>query len=386
MRRRTFLTASALAAAGALGADRLFGTHAAAAAAPGNRAAATPTPFPYVDGLTFINRDGHALPESGLSALIHDASAGEVVTMPDGSSRWYRSFEACARSITGMRRSLVAGEVPGAFLATHGSEIRPAHAAGRTAVFLQFQGADPIEERLDRLDMFHELGLRVLQITHHHDNAWGGGALEPQWSGLTATGHEGVERLNELRIIPDLSHVADPTSRDVLRISRRPVIISHGAARALVDHARCAPDDVIRAVAESGGVMGIFMMSFWLTPDPVPTIDSYNRQIRHVVNVGGIDAAAVSNDYNVAGELAAAGLRNDNARAVQPYWPWWDSYAARGVHGFGERPRHVVIPELNHVRRMFDIHAALDRAGFTAGDAEKIMGGNWIRVLTETLG
>jgi membrane dipeptidase len=97
-------------------------------------------------------------------------------------------------------------------------------------------------------------------------------------------------------------------------------------------------------------------------------------------------SAAPPNDYPVSGEAAAREVANDNAQAVKAYLPWWDSIAARGVWGFDRRPEHVVIPELNHVRRMFDIHAALERARFTAAEIEKIMGGNWVRVLTEALG
>lgn len=343
------------------------------------------TPFPYVDGLSFMGPP-EEIAASGLSAFISDVSAAEQVKTTDGSLKWYRSFDACARSITATRRALNTRTIPTAFLATKGSEIRDAHASGRTAVFFQFQGAEPIGEDLSRLDLFYELGLRVLQITHHNDNPWGGGAIQRTWSGLTTLGAQGVERMNALGIIPDLSHASDPTSRDVLRTSRKPVIVSHGAARALVNNARCTPDDVIRGVAQSGGVMGVFMMSFWLTTDAVPTTDAYVRQIRHVVSIGGIDAAGIANDYPVGGEASARKAGNDNARVIGNYYPWWDSVAREGVLGFDRRPAHVVIPELNDPRRAFKIHEALDRAGFTSAEVEKIMGGNWTRVLSASLG
>ena len=96
-----------------------------------------------------------------------------------------------------------------------------------------------------------------------------------------------MQRLNELGIIPDLAHAGDITTHDVLRISKKPVVVSHGAARALVTNARCTPDSVIKGVADSGGMIGIFMMSFWLTEDPVPTVESYLRQIAHVIKIGG---------------------------------------------------------------------------------------------------
>jgi membrane dipeptidase len=343
------------------------------------------TPFPYVDGLSFLGPPAD-IAASGLSALICDVSAAERLKTDDGSIKYFRSFEACARSMTSMRRQLNGGQAPGVFLATKGSEIREAYRTGRTAVFFQFQGCEPIGDDLTRLDLFYELGLRVLQITHHNNNAWGGGAIEKTWTGLTKVGTEGVERLNALGVIPDLSHVSDVTSLDVLRVSKRPVILSHGAARALVNNARCASDDVIKGVAKSGGAVGIFMMSFWLTTDAAPTAASYIKQIRHIVNVGGIDAAGIANDYPIGGEQAAIKVGNDNAQAIKGYLPWWESVRAQGVLGFDAQPAHVVIPEFNHPRRAFAIHEALDRGGFKTGEIEKIMGGNWTRVLTDCLG
>lgn len=348
-------------------------------------AAREKTPFPFVDGLTFMGPPDE-IAASGLSAFILDVSAPEPIKTTDGSIKYFRSYDACKRSLTEMRRKLDAGEIPGAFLATKGSSIANAYRTGRTAVYFQFQGCEPIGEELGRLSEFRDLGLRVLQITHHNNNAWGGGALEPVWSGLTKVGFEGVEQMVALGITPDLSHVADPTARDVLKTSKRPVILSHGAARALVNNARCTPDDVIRGVAESGGAMGIFMMSFWLTTEAVPTTEAYLRHIRHVINVGGINAVGIANDYPVGGEDNARRLGNDNARAIQGYLQWWDAVAREKVLGFDQRPTHVVIPELNNVRRAFSLHEALDRARFSTGEIEKIMGGNWTRVLTESLG
>ena len=342
--------------------------------------------MPYVDGLSFLSPDPADIARSGLTAFICDVSSGERLTTTDGSVKFYRSFEACARSITAMRRELQAGKVPGAFLATRGSQIDDAFRSGRTAIFFQFQGCEPIGEQLWRIELFHELGLRVLQITHHNDNPWGGGAIEKNWTGLTEVGREGIARLNALRIVPDLSHASDPTSLDVLAVSKGPVIISHGGARALVPTARCAPDEVIRKVGESGGVMGIFMMSMWLTTDAEPSVEAYVRQIRHVANVAGIDAVGVANDYTIAGELSAAKAGNDNAKIISNYYPWWDSVAKQGVMGFTERPMHAVIPALNNVQRMFLIEDALRRARFTGTEVEKIMGGNWIRVLRDVLG
>lgn len=375
MRRREFLERTALLAA--LAASRSSGGWA--------QEADERAPFPFVDGLSFMPTEWEDVSRSGLSAFISDVSAGEILKDEDGTSRYFRSFEACTRSIVAMRRKL-RQEGRSMFLATRGSQAAEAFRSGKTAVYFQFQGCEPIGEDLSRLDLFYELGLRVLQITHHFNNPFGGGALEKNPIGLTKLGFEGVERMSELGIIPDLSHASDPTSLDVLRHSRKPVVLSHGGARALVRNARCAPDEVIRGVAESGGVMGIFMMTFWLTEDPKPEAEHYIRQLRHVIQLGGIDSVGIANDYPMEGQTQLASIGNDNAEGVKSYYPWWKSMAQRELLGFDRLPQHVVIPEFNDIRRMFSIHRALEQAGFKAAEREKIMGGNWIRVLTESLG
>jgi len=373
--RRTFLRTAALAGGAALIRPRdLIGQEA--------------PPYPYVDGLCALSEDPRDIGRSGLSAFLLDVSSVAPVETEDGTIRYFRSFDASAQSLVAVRRRLEDGGIPGAFLATRGSEIREAFRQGRTALLFQFQGAQPLEGELWRLDLFYELGLRVLQLTHHNANPFAGGALDPTPTGLTPLGHDLVARMKELHVVPDVSHASDATALDVTRASSAPVVLSHGAARALVPNARCAPDEVIRAVADTGGVMGVFMMSFWLTKDPVPTVDHLIAQLRHVANVGGMESVAIANDYPVPGEAHLRSLGNDNAEGVKAYHPWWKSIAQEGILGFDadDLPSHVVIPELNNVRRMYLIDDALAGAGFSAADRERIMGGNWIRVLQETLG
>jgi membrane dipeptidase len=342
------------------------------------------TSFPLVDGLCLdITQKPEDIRASGLSALVFDVSEGETVPDCDGAPKWRRTFAATSRSMAAARQKLE--RTPDVFLATDGRQIIEAFKNGKTAVFLQVQGGgEIIGEDLSRIGSLRELGLRVLQMTHHHNNPLGGGGVVRTTSGLTKLGFEAIERMNALGVIPDLSHASDQTGADTLKTSKKPVIISHGAARALVNNARCTPDSVIRGVAESGGVMGIFMMSFWLTSDPVPTIESYLRHVRHVIKVGGIDAVGIANDFPLSGERGLIEAGGNNAEAVKNYLYWWDSIAGLGVLGFDKRPTHVAIPELNNIRRAHIIREALERASFKSTEVEKIMGGNWIRVLTQS--
>ncbi len=342
------------------------------------------TDFPFVDGLCLdILQRPEEIRASGLTALIFDVSVGGTVPDCDGGPKWRRKYDATLSSIAATHQKLQ--QTPDVFLATDGKQINEAFNTGKTAVFLQAQGGgELVGEDLSRIDSLRELGLRVLQITHHHNNPLGGGGVVRTPSGLTRLGFEAIERMNALGVVPDLSHASDQTVIDTLKTSRKPVIISHGAARALVNNARCTPDALIRGVAASGGVMGIFMMSFWLTTDPVPTIESYLKQIRHVIKVGGIDAVGIANDFPLSGERSLIQANGNNAEAVKNYLYWWDTIAELGVLGFDRRPTHVAIPELNNLRRLHLIHEALEKGGFTSREIEKIMGGNWIRVLSES--
>jgi membrane dipeptidase len=370
--RRNFLKAASLLAAFAASAEA--------------QTKITKTKFPFVDGLCLnVLESPDDIRASGLTALISDVSAVEQIQTSDGSPKWQRTFTQTTRSIVETRQKL--RNTPNVFLATDGQEINQAFRNGKTAVFLQVQGGGEIVgEDLTRIDLLRELGLRVLQITHHNDNPLGGGSMEKTQTGLTKLGFEAVERMNQLGVIPDLSHASDQTALDTLKTSRKPVVLSHGAARALLNNARCAPDQVIRGIADSGGVMGIFMMSFWLTSDAAPTVESYLKQIRHIIKIGGIEAVGIANDFPLSGEQGLIEAKNNNAEAVKNYLPWWDSIAKLGVLGFDKRPTHVAIPELNNLHRVQTIFQSLEKSGFTSKEVEKIMGGNWIRVLSEDTG
>ncbi|MBT1443594.1 membrane dipeptidase [Shewanella sp. JM162201] len=343
----------------------------------------------YIDGLSFLPSDLSDLKASRLSAFLCDISAIEEVKQEDGTVNYKRTYNACMKSITEAAQTVK--DNPSLLMqGLRGADIELAHKQGRTAVFFQIQGADCVEERLSQVDEFYQHGLRVLQLTHHYGNSFAGGALDYNNRGgqdlpLTPKGYALVDKLNDSGILLDLSHSSEQTALDAISASRMPVVQSHGAVRAIVNHARCSPDSVIRAIADNGGVFGVFMMSFWLTNDPKPTTAHYLAQLKHVANIGGIDAVAIANDYPLRGQENLLKLNNDNAEGVKEYLEWWHSLRAKKVLGFDHEPQHVVIPELNHIERMSRIHDALKGAGFSASDTDKIIGGNWQRVLSQVL-
>ena len=348
----------------------------------------------YIDGLSFLPNNLADISASKLDAYLCDISAIENIKQADGSINYKRTFDACMTSIKKANKIVNANPsilMPG----LTGQDIALAIEQARTAVYFQIQGADCIEDDSEenlwpRLDQFHQQGLRVLQLTHHYGNRFAGGALDNDGDKslnkpLTELGHKLIAALNQRNMLIDVSHSSPQTALDTVKASSSPIIHSHGAARSIVNNARCSPDEVIRAIGDSGGVFGVFMMSFWLTNNPVPTIEDYIKQLGRVAHIGGVDCAAIANDYPLHGQENLLALSNNNAEGIKEYLPWWHSLAAKNVLGFEHEPTHVVIPELNAIDRMSRIDDALAKARYKSTDRDRFLGKNWQRVLKKVL-
>jgi membrane dipeptidase len=137
------------------------------------------------------------------------------------------------------------------------ADIDEAHRNGRVGLVFGLEAATPIENEIDRLDVLYGLGLRQIGIAYSDANALGSGLSESTDGGLTAFGRRCVARMNQLGLAIDLSHASDRTALDTCAATDQPVLITHAGARSVWDTARMKPDDVLRAVADTGGVIGM---------------------------------------------------------------------------------------------------------------------------------
>jgi len=178
------------------------------------------------------------------------------------------------------------------------ADIDAAHREGRVGLVFGLEAATPIENEIDRLDVLYGLGLRQIGIAYSDANALGSGLSETTDGGLTALGHRAVTRMNKLGLAIDLSHSGDRTSLDVCRHSDRPVFLTHAGARAVWEIARMKPDDVLRAVADSGGVIGMSAAPHTtLSHDhPQHTIESVMDHFRYIADLVGIEHVAFGPD------------------------------------------------------------------------------------------
>jgi membrane dipeptidase len=178
------------------------------------------------------------------------------------------------------------------------ADIDEALAFGRIGLVFGLEAATPIENELDRLDVLYGLGIRQIGIAYSDANTLGSGLSEPVDGGLTAFGHRAVTRMNQLGLAIDLSHSSDKTALDTCTRTEKPVLITHAGARAVWDTPRMKPDSVLRAVAETGGVIGMSAAPHTtLSPGhPRHSIESVMDHFRYCVDLVGIEHVAFGPD------------------------------------------------------------------------------------------
>jgi membrane dipeptidase len=184
-------------------------------------------------------------------------------------------------------------------LATTAGDAEAAVVAGRIASLLGAEGGHCIGGSLGVLRALRRLGVRYLTLTHNENTEWADAATDkPAHGGLTAFGREVVRTMNEIGMLVDLSHVAPTTMRDALDTTSAPVIFSHSSCRAVTDHPRNVPDDVLAALPGNGGVCMITFVPKFVTDEPEATLTDVVKHVEHAREVAGIDHIGIGGDFD----------------------------------------------------------------------------------------
>lgn len=263
-------------------------------------------------------------------------------------------------------------------LATSADEVEAAVKAGKIASLIGIEGGVAIEDDLAMLRNFARLGVRYMTLTHNKTLAWADAATDtPKHSGLSPFGERVVREMNRLGMLVDISHVSPEVMDDVLRVSKAPVIASHSSARALADHPRNVPDEILKQIPANGGVIMVNFYSGFIVPEavrqnlqaraeinkkypdpaeaakafrefnrthPLPrgTVSTVVDHIEHIIRVAGVDHVGIGSDF-------------DGITA----WPV-------GLDDVSDFPR---------------VTEELLRRGHSEADVHKILGGNALRAL-----
>lgn len=197
-------------------------------------------------------------------------------------------------------------------LATNYSDLQNNLKDGVMSAFLTIEEGDFLQGKIERLDEFYKLGLRLITLTWNYENCIGypnSVDEDVMKKGLKHFGFEVVERMNELGLIIDVSHLSDGGFYDVIKHSRRPVIASHSNAREITRVPRNMTDDMMRLLANKGGVMGLNFHPHFLGNDNVSKVEYMIKHIKHIKNKAGIDTVALGSDFDgIEGELEISNI------------------------------------------------------------------------------
>ena len=255
------------------------------------------------------------------------------------------------------------------------ADIARAKKEGTLGLILGFQNTEMIERDLTRLEVFCRLGIRIIQLTYNDRNLIGDGCLEPGNAGLSALGRQAVERINALGIAVDLSHCGTQTTADGIAASTRPPLITHSGCREVYRHPRSKEDRELKAMADKGGVVGIYFMPFIGPGTGAPTTEMLMRQIDHALTVCGTDHVGIGSDLSTM-------PIDETPEYLREAKSFVDFRLSRGISAPDES-RPLFIPELNHSRRLEGVARGLQQRRYPAAVIEKVIGGNFHRVFKE---
>ncbi len=253
------------------------------------------------------------------------------------------------------------------------SDIENAHRNGNIAVILHLEGASMIENDLDRIDILHGLGVRCMGVVYSEANMLGSGLKESRDGGLTVLGHEAVERMNKVGITVDIAHVADRTSLDIIETSRKPVMATHAGVRSIWGTKRMKPDEVLKAMAEKGGVLGVEAAphTTLTNNNNVHSIEPFMEHFEKAVEIMGIDHVAFGPD-TMFGDHVGMHHKFERELGIAQAHKGMDFKEVEYVDGI-ENPSDFK----NIVRWLI-------RNGYSDAEIEKVCGSNVMRVLKAT--
>lgn len=259
------------------------------------------------------------------------------------------------------------------------ADILQAKREGKLGIVMQTQDTAMVAGDLDRLARMKSDGIRIVQLTYNNANLSGDGAIEPRNGGITKLGKATIERIEGERLVLDLAHGGARTMAEAAAFAKRPLTISHTGARALADLPRNTSDETIRAVADKGGVVGIYFKPFLATGRKVSAADVLDH-IDHVARVAGEEHIGIGTDnYILPVELTEERRRriDDNRRERIRL-----GIAAPG-EAIGVLPFVEELNVLGHFRLVADM---LEKRGWSVPRLEKLFGGNFLRLYRDVWG
>lgn len=251
------------------------------------------------------------------------------------------------------------------------ADITRAKHEAKTGIILGWQNTTGFGDHLPLVQVFHELGLRVVQLTYNTANTVGNGCYESHDGGLTDFGRDLIDELNRVGILIDLSHVGSKTAADAIAYSKKPVAYSHCLPAALKTHPRNKTDEELRFIAEHGGFVGVTAFPPFLKRGIDSSIDDIVDAVEHIINIVGEGQVGIGTDFT-------QGYDDAFFRYITH-----DKGGGRKLTDFGE----IIMPRgFQRIEDFPNLTAALERRGWPERRIRQIIGENWMRLLRDVWG
>ncbi len=258
-------------------------------------------------------------------------------------------------------------------------DLRTAKREGKLGVFYHFQGPTPLGWDMERVWFYKELGLGILQMAYNTRNPYANGITERVDGGLSIMGQKLVKACNEARVIVDVSHTGQQSALDTIDASSEPVIMSHANAKGQIDSPRNVSDDLIKAIAASGGFVGAVAYPPFVSTNKQPSMDDMVAMIDYMVQLVGPDHVTMGLDYDATtfGVMDEAKIEGIYKLMVDS--GAWDPSAYPPPPYY--YPEGMALPNT-----LQNLTGALMARGYSEEDLAKIWGGNWMRVMDQVWG
>lgn len=307
--------------------------------------------------------------------VFEDLKAGGFTCVTPTLGFWEGAIESF--DSLGKWRDLVAANADLVTIARTTADIMAADKAGKIALLLGYQNTNLFDGRIRFVELFAELGVRVLQLTYNNQNDVGSSCYEDADIGLSRFGREVIREMNRTGILVDCSHVGDQTTLDAIRYSEKPIAITHANPASVFPHKRNKNDAIIKALAEKGGVIGCAAYRNITPPEACDSVDAWARMVAQTVEIAGIDHVALGTDFS--------------HHNTMDYLDWmrvgrWTRTVQYGASMNSSRMPSEKPAWIKRVNGLADVAPALSRIGFSAEEIEKITSGNWLRVYAANFG
>ena len=317
----------------------------------------------YIDNLQYCNWSPALFAEMADAGL---AAVHATICYHEGFRETVENMVAWNRHIEAHPERLMRG--------LSGDDVREAHATGRTAIIYGFQNCSPMEDDIGLIEILHQLGGRFMQLTYNNQSLLAAGCYEREDSGLTRFGLQAVREMNRVGLVVDMSHSGERSSLEAIEASDRPIAITHANPAWWHPARRNKSDDLIRALAESGGMIGFSLYPHHLRDGGDCSLEAFCAMIAECAERYGVGALGIGSDLcQDQPDSVVAWMRNGRwtretdfgeGSADNPGWPPQPSWF-RGIRDFP------------------NIAKGLEAKGFARKDVDAVMGGNWLRFYDE---